>query len=147
MGARQGDCQTLADMYVLVAHQFGLAANRQSRYQRQLIAPRPIHGRSQTANTEGNTAWYFFEHHWVIAVGTAYDVLFMTSPPPVPALRTAYHERHRVTYYVFSDGRCLIESREADDLHYPIGGIGRVFANEQATRDFIDLHTRRGRRQ
>ena len=137
--ARQGDCQTLVGLYQNVALAQGIPFAVGNLNQRQLVAPRAIHGRNTTANTEGNTDWYFREHYWAIGAGTAYDVLFMVSPPPASIVTNGNVVHNGVTYYTFADGRCVIEPGQAA-LGYEIQGEGRVFANAAATIAFINAH-------
>lgn len=137
-GARQGDCQTLVGMFMLVCQRYDIEARRRSLREKMLVAPQPIHGRDALSNTEGLRAWYFDEHFWVEAAGASYDVLFMTTPPPQVILRTSSVEYRGIWYYVFSDGRCVIGPRENWD--YRILAEGRVFANVGAARAFIDQH-------
>jgi hypothetical protein len=141
----QGDCQTLVGIYGQVALAMGIPFTRGTRPERQLVAPRPIHGRSTEGNTEGNTDWYFREHFWAIGAGTPYDLLFMVTPPPHAVLivgtdTNAPPEHRGVSYYRFTDGRCVIEPPQAA-LDVQIQGEGHVFADEAATIAYINSHT------
>ncbi|MFZ5962460.1 eCIS core domain-containing protein [Thalassococcus sp. BH17M4-6] len=135
----QGDCQTLVGLYQEVALFNAVPFAVGSSNQRQLVAPLPIHGRNTTSNTEEGSAWYFQSHTWAIGNGTAYDVLFMLSPPPPVVLAVGSAVHNNVTYYIFADGRCVIEPGQAH-LGVPILREGRVFPTAMATQAFINAH-------
>lgn len=139
-GAHQGDCGTLMLMYEDVAAHFGVPTARGNISTYMLVAPRPIHGRTAQGNTEGETDWFFQEHHWIIAVGTPYDVLFMISPPPVPVLEVGTGIHNGVNYRIFADGRVLIEPRQEAAWSYPVRGQGLVLANVATAQAFIAAH-------
>ena len=137
--AHQGDCQTLVGLYQEVAVAMGIPFAVGSLQRRQLVGPRPIHGRDVHGNTEGGTDWYFQEHFWATGAGTAYDVLFMTTPPPAAVLAQAPVVHNGVTYYPFPDGRCVIE-RGATSLGYDIQGEALVLPSAAAAVAFINAH-------
>lgn len=136
--ARQGDCGTLVLMYELVAQANQIPCERQSIAARMLVAPQPIHGRSESGNTHGLTHWYFSSHHWVRSGGTAYDLLFMKSPPPVPMLTSGSEQHDGVTFYTFPGGLCVVEP--AARFGQNVKGQGRVFESAGAARAFIDRY-------
>lgn len=139
-GAHQGDCGTLVLMYEEVAAQFAVPTVRGNIATHMLVAPSPIHGRTARGNTEGGTDWSFQEHHWIIAAGTPYDVLFMISPPPVPVLQVNTGVHNGVQYRIFADGRVLIPPRQEAAWSYPVQGQGLVLANVAVAQAFIAAH-------
>lgn len=139
--AHQGDCGSLVGMYMQVADAAGVPNQQQSFPDRLLVAPQPIHGRTETRNTDpaGEAAWYFQNHHWVTANGVNYDVLFMTSPPPAFVATNGSAIYNGVQYYTFGDGRVAIE-RQPNVLNHAVQGNGLVFINAEAAHVFIDAH-------
>lgn len=138
--AHQGDCQTLVGMYQEAALALGIPFVLGHQVGPMLVGPQPIHGRDTLTNTEDGTAWYFTEHFWAIGAGTAYDVLFMVTPPPAFVLPAGPAVvRNGVTYHTFADGRAAIERGE-DRLNYEIRGQALVFNNAADAIAFIDGH-------
>lgn len=137
--AHQGDCGTLVLMYQAVAAAFGIPTVNGNIPNPMLVNAMPIHGRSTQGNTEGETDWYFQNHHWVIGNGVPYDLLFMVSPPPAHIAYNAPRVHNGVNYSIFADGRVLIPPGQAA-LGYDIQGEGRVFQNVVAANAFIVAH-------
>lgn len=141
MHARQGDCETLAGMYIHVAGVLGIPVVPQQDHNKLLVAPQAIHGRGDLGNTEGHTHWYFGGGHtWVTVAGTNYDLLFMRVNPPASVASDGQRTHSGVNYQHFPDGRCIVTPGQ-DALNVAIQGSGRVFANEVLTQQFIDAHT------
>ncbi|MEO5645301.1 MAG: hypothetical protein ABIQ40_18565 [Bacteroidia bacterium] len=135
--SRQGDCGTLVLMFMKVADAVGIHNDRDFISTRLLVAPGPIHGRTTLGNTEGETDWYFQNHHWAISNGVLFDLLFMVSPPLAHIAYTGGRAHNGVNYHLFADGRVVIEPLQAQ-LAYQIQGKGRVFATELDAQNFID---------
>lgn len=142
LAAHQGDCGTLARIYIAVANNLGIPAVLADRPGKQLVAAQPIKGRSTTGNTHDQGAWYFQQHFWAVAAGTNYDILFMQTPPPAAIVSNGSAVYRGITYYTFPDNRCVIEPFEKAKFGDPsvIKGEGRVFADAAATQLFIDGH-------
>lgn len=138
--AHQGDCATLARMFLEVARVHGIPATEGGLGGQHLVMPHAIHGRAALGNTEGDTHWYFNYHSWVDVQGTPYDLLFMVSPL-LPVIHKADDRAHRgVNYILFAQGSCIITPWEGRNLNYDIEGSGKVFNDENATTAFIDQH-------
>lgn len=136
----QGDCGTLMKMFVDICSQYGVIADERMLNQPHLLTPRPINGRTVQGNTHGYTHWYFKNHLWAEVNGTAYDLLFMVSPPPQADLKVADRTHRGVDYLEFASGLCIIKAGEFANLNVDVEGQGRVFNNIIATTAFIDQH-------
>jgi len=138
--AHQGDCGTLANIYIDVAATLGIPAVLGDRPGKQLVAAQAIKGRTTTGNTHDQGAWYFQQHFWAVVAGTNYDILFMQTPPPAAIATNGSAEHKGVTYYTFADNRCVIEPNQKNKFNDPavIKGEGRVFADAAAAQLFID---------
>lgn len=135
---RQGDCQTLTDIYLLVAGEAGIApCTRKTLNGPLIVERRPIHGRSDLTNDDDGTCWYFDEHYWIDAAGTDFDLLFMTSPSPRATVSDGLVESEGVTYYTFPDGREAMTKWH--NRGAPIDEV-KVFPNHDATVRFLEEH-------
>jgi Transglutaminase-like superfamily len=140
LAAHQGDCGTLANIYIAVANSLGIPAVLADRPGKQLVAAQPIKGRTTTGNTHDQGAWFFQQHFWAVVAGTSYDILFMQTPPPVAITTNGSAQYKGVHYCTFPDNRCVIEATEKNKFNDPavIKGEGRVFADVAAAQLFID---------
>lgn len=143
LAAHQGDCGTLANIYIDVAKALHIAnPTLGTRAGKQLVAAQPIKGRTTTGNTHNQGAWYFQQHFWAVVAGVNYDVLFMQSPGPAAIMENGHAEYKGVTYYTFTDNRCVIEPNQNAKFENAgtIKGEGHVFADAFAAKVFIDLN-------
>lgn len=138
--AHQGDCGTLMLMYEDVAAHFGVPTARGNIPHPMLVNPGPIHGRTAHGNTEGETDWYFQNHHWIVGNGVPYDLLFRVSPPPATVAEVGAGIHNGVNYRTFADGRVLIEPGQNAAWSYVVQGEGLVLANVAAAQAFIAAH-------
>lgn len=136
--SHQGDCSTLAGMYVEVANAHGIPVNLQIENDPVLVTARAIHGRAAQSNTHGGTHWFFNEHYWVDVQGTQFDLLFMVSPPPPMIHKAADGQRRGVAYIIFANGLCVIKKSEFRKLSTNVNGQGMVFNNQNAAIAYID---------